>query len=121
MSGRSTGWVVFATGVAVWGAWKEAVSFVACALAMSVLDHAAMEALFLTRGLLWAVAAVGLVMDRAWARPLWLGLWAFTSVLMSVWWFATDPMSSSALFAVVSTGAAWGVWRGRTTVTVGRA
>ena len=118
MSGRSTGWVVFATGVALWGAWKEAVSFVACALAMSVLDHAAMEALFLTRGLLWAVVAYGLVADQRWARPLWLGLWAFTSVLMSAWWIATDPMSSSALFAAVSTVAAWGVGRGRTTVTV---
>ena len=113
MSGARKLGRALAVFVAVWGAWKEAVSFVACAFAMSVLDHAAMELLFVVRGGLWAAAAFGLLRGRAWARPLWLALWVFTSIAMSAWWFATDPMSSSARFAVVSTGAALGVWRSR--------
>jgi hypothetical protein len=106
-------WRALAVFVAVWGVWKEAVSLLACAFALPMADHVAIELLFAARGALWAAAAYGLLAGRAWARPLWLGLWLFTSVVMSVWWFATDPMSSSALFAVVSTVAAIGVWRNR--------
>lgn len=106
----------FAAIVALWGAWKEGVSFAACALALSVAEHPAMAALFVSRGVLWLVASVALARGLAWGRPLFLGLWAFTAVGMTAWWLATDPMSSSVLFAVVSTAAAWGVWRDRSTV-----
>lgn len=107
----SAGWRRLVLFVALWGAWKDAVSVVAWGLALPA--SGLVPALLAVRAVAWLWVARGLARGTAGGARGYLALWAITSVGMTAWWVLTDPISAGLLFAAVSTVGAWGVWRGR--------